>query len=100
MNEYVFKTIDNLVQQITSHGCRVTIPYMEPSPLTVMFDGDFSGAEFIPSYPATLHIFGINGHVAINCINDVAMVHDNKYVVNFGDEAHAMDMMVKILDSD
>ena len=98
MNEQDFQMVDDLVSQIISSGCRVAIPYMEPSPLTVMFDGDFSGAEFIPSYPATLHIFGINGHIAVNCINSIDKVCDHKYVVNFGDEAHAIDMMVKILD--
>lgn len=98
MNECDFQTIDDLVSMIISSGCRVTIPYMEPSPLTVIFDGSFSGAEFIPSYPATLYIFGINGNIAVNCINSIDKVCDNKYVLNFGDESHAMDMMIKILD--
>ena len=98
MSEADFQMIDELVGRVISSGCRATIPYMEPSPITVIFDGDFSGAEFIPSYPATLHIFGINGHIAVSCINSVSKVCDSKYVVNFGDESHAMDMMVKILE--
>lgn len=98
MNEADFALIDELVSHVIVSGCRVTVPYMEPSPLTVIFDGDFSGAEFIPSYPATLHVFGMNGHVAVSCINSITKVSDNKYVVNFGDEAHAVDMLVKILE--
>ena len=97
MSKKDFKMLDELAGRVLASGCRATIPYMEPSPLTVIFDGDFNGAEFIPSYPATLHIFGINGHIAVSCINYVSKVSDNKYVVNFGDTEYAMDMMVKIL---
>lgn len=98
MTKSIFETIDELVDRINTKGCRVTIPYAEPSPLTVMFDGDFSGAEFIPTYPSTLHIFGITGHVAASSISSIEQIRCDKYVVNFGNGSQRTDLMVKILD--
>ena len=98
MKKPVLEIVDELVDRINHQGCRVTAPYAEPSPLTVMFNGDFDGAEFIPSYPSTLHIFGINGHVAVSSINDIEQIRGDKYVVNFGNDSHHLDIMVKILE--
>lgn len=98
MSKAVFETVNELVDRVNACGCRVVIPHAEPSPLKVMFDGSFSGAEFIPSYPPTLHIFGINGHVAVSSVSAVECPGENKYVVNFGNDSQSMDMMVKILE--
>ena len=98
MSKAVLDTIYALVDRINTSGCRITIPYAEPSPVTVMFDGDFSGAEFIPVYPATLHIFGISGHVAVQCMNSLQQIRHDKFVVNFGAGSQRMDMLVKILE--
>ena len=96
MTKSVYESADELVTKINESGCRVTIPFAEPSPLTVIFDGSFSGAAFIPSYPSTLHISGMDGHIAVNSINKIECVQHGKYVVNFGDESHMCDMLVRI----
>lgn len=98
MSQSIMQFCEQLVDRINEHGCRVVIPYGEPSPLAVMFDGNFDGAEFIPSYPATLHIYGMPGHVSVSCINTIEQIRHNKYVVNFGDDSQQMDLMVKILE--
>ncbi len=98
MSKSVYESIDELIAKISESGCRVTIPYAEPSPLTVIFDGSFSGAAFIPSYPSTLHVSGMDGHIAVTCINSIKQIRGDKYVVNFGDESHTCDMLVKILE--
>ena len=96
MSKSVFETVDELVNRVNASGCRVVMPYATPSPLTLMFDGGFSGAEYIPSYPSTLHIFGVNGHIAVSGISSIEHVRDGRYVVNFGDPSQPMDLMVKI----
>ena len=98
MSKGVYETVDELITKINESGCRVTIPYAEPSPLTVIFDGTFSGAAFIPSYPSTLHISGMDGHITVCAINSIEHIRHDKFVVNFGDESHICDMLVKILE--
>lgn len=98
MSKSTIQVCEELVDRINEYGCRVVIPYGEPSPLSVMFDGNFDGAEFIPSYPATLHIYGLPGHVSVSCINTIQQPRHNKYVVNFGDDSQQIDLMVKILE--
>ena len=98
MEKSVFEAADELVNRINTSGCRVTIPYAEPCPLSVVFGGTFDDAEFIPSYPATLHIYGFNGHISVSAINSIDELSHNKCVINFGDDAHQMDMLVKILE--
>ena len=100
MNKSFFETVNELVNNVNAHGCRVTIPYATPSPLTVMFDGGFSGAEYIPAYPSALHIFGISGHITVCDSIEIVRERENRYIISFGgddDPAH-MDMLVRILD--
>lgn len=96
MDKSLLEIINDLVNRVNTHGCRVTIPYTEPSPLTVMFDGEFSGAEYIPTYPSTLHVFGINGHVSVSSIKSIECPSHNKYAVLFGGDSQVMDMMIRI----
>ena len=90
--------INTIVDRINLHGCRVTLPYHEPSPLVVLFDGDFSGASYIPVYPSTLYIYGINGQVSVSDIRSVDQISSDKYVIVFGREAQVCDIMLKILE--
>ena len=87
-----------LVDKINAFGCRVTIPYSTPSPLIVLFDGDFSGASYIRVYPETLYIYGINGQVSVSDIIDVDQISTDKFVISFGRDGQASDMMVKVLN--
>lgn len=89
--------INAIVDQINLHGCRLTLPYHEPSPLVVLFDGGFSGASYIPVYPSTLYIYGINGQVSVSDIKSVEQISSDKYVIVFGRENQVCDIMVKIL---
>ena len=98
MNKSVFEMVDELISKVSESGCRVTIPYAEPSPITVIFDGTFGGAAFIPSYPSALHFSGMDGHVVVTSINSIEQIRHDKFVVNFGNESHQCDMLVKILE--
>lgn len=100
MGKEFMTTIDDMVERIQTNSCRITIPYSEPSPLTVVFDGDFTGAGFIRSYPGVIYIFGIPGHVAIllEQIISIKEVKKNVFVITFTNDSHKMDMMVKILE--
>lgn len=89
-------TITEMVNNIQDFGCRITIPCHQPSPLVVLFDGDFDCAAYIPLHPATLYIYGMNGHISVTDIVDAEKVSDDIYTVTFGRD-HALDMMVKIL---
>lgn len=98
MEKSLLEYANEIVSRVQQSGCRVVIPYAEPSPLTVMYDGSFSCAEYILSYPATLHIFGMYGHVSVCGINDIRKISSNKYVVNFGNDGQKLDMLVRIED--
>ena len=90
--------IDIMVNRINLQGCTITLPYREASPLTVLFDGDFSRASYIPVYPSTLYIYGVNGQIAVSDILEVDQISSDKYVVTYGREAQVSDFMVKIIE--
>ena len=98
MKNSILDTIYTMVNRINNYGCRVTMPFREPSPLKILFDGEFTNAEYIPSYPATLHIFGFPGQVAVSSVIDIEQISGDKYVIRYGDDSHYSDMMVRIVE--
>lgn len=96
MERSLSETINNMVDRINSNGCRVLIPYNDPSPLQVLFDGEFSCAGYIHSYPPVLHLGGLPGHITISNLTEVNQLGHNMYVVRWGSDSHFCDMMVKI----
>ena len=98
MKNSLLDMIYTLVNRINMSGCRVTMPFREPSPMRILFDGDFSSAEYIPSYPATLHIFGFPGQVAVSDIIDIDQISSDKYVIRYGNDSLFHDMMVRIIE--
>lgn len=96
MKSSTLGTINTVVDRINMCGCRVTIPFREPVPMKVLFDGDFSSASYIPSYPATLYIFGFPGQVAVSGLMDIEQIAGNKYVVRYGTDNQVSDLMIKI----
>ena len=90
--------INTIVDRINLSGCRITLPYREPSPLTVLIDGEFSGASYIPVYPSTLYIYGISGQVSVSDLIEVEQISSDKYVLTFGREAQFSDLMIKIIE--
>ena len=90
--------INTIVDRINASGCRITLPYREPSPLTVLFDGEFSGASYIPVYPSTLYVYGICGQVSVSDLTDIEQVSSDKYVLTFGREGQISDLMIKIIE--
>ena len=98
MKNSLLDTIYTLVNRINLSGCRVTMPFREPSPMRILFDGDFSSAEYLPSYPATLHIFGFPGQVAVSDITDIDQISSDKYVIRYGNDSLFHDMMVRIIE--
>lgn len=98
MNKSISELIDAMVKRINECGCRVTIPYNDPSPLQIIFDGQFSSAGYIPAYPPVLHLCGLPGHISVSNLTEVAQVAHDKYVVRYGDDSLFCDMMVQILE--
>ena len=98
MKRSLVDTISVMVNRINTNGARVTVPYMEPSPLKVLFDGDFGNAEYIPSYPATLHIFGFPGQISVSDILEVEQISADKYVIRYGNDSLFHDIMVRIIE--
>lgn len=98
MKKSFLDTIYQMVARINQCGCRVTMPYNEPSVIKVLFDGEFGSADYIPSYPATLHIFGMPGQIAVSSIMDVEQIMHDKYVIRYGEDSHFSDMMVRIVE--
>ena len=96
MEKSLSEIIGYLVDKINLYGCRVTIPYQTPSPLQVVFDGDFSCAGYIPTYPPVLHFGGFPGHISISNLTKVSQLDRNRFVVNFGADSQFCDMMVRI----
>lgn len=91
-----YEIINDIVDNINAFGCRLTFPYDSPSPITVLFEGGFSDAAYIRTYPSTLFIYGMNGQVAISDIHSVENPSNGVYVVEFGRDQDRMDIMVKI----
>jgi hypothetical protein len=87
-----------MVNRINTSGCRVTLPYKEPSPMKILFDGEFTNAEYIPSYPATLHIFGFPGQLAMSDITEIEQISSDKYVIRYGSDSLFHDIMVRIVE--
>lgn len=98
MNKSISEMINTMVKRINENGCRVTIPYNDPSPLQILFDGEFSSAGYIPSYPPVFHLCGMPGHISVSNLTDVTQVGCDKYVVKYGDDSLFCDMMVQIAD--
>ncbi len=96
MNKSISELIDSMVKRINENGCRVTIPYSDPSPLQILFDGRFSSAGYIPTYPPVFHLCGVPGHISVCNLTDVRQVSHDKYVINYGDDSLFCDMMVQI----
>lgn len=90
--------INTIVDRINMNGCRITLPYREPSPLVILFDGDFSSAAYVQVYPSTLYILGINGQVSVSDIIDVEQISGNEYVISYGREAQILDLLIKIIE--
>ena len=88
--------IRTIVDRINTNGCRVTLPYREPSPIVVLFDGDFNSAAYIKVYPSTLYIIGMCGQIAVSDIADVEQISRDEYVIVYGRESHFSDLMIKI----
>lgn len=85
-----------IVRKINTNGCRVTIPYSEPSPFRASFDGSFSNAEYIQLYPATLHIYGMPGVVSVSDLQDIEVIDPDHYLVRFGRDERTMDILIGI----
>lgn len=98
MKSSMIETLNTIVNRVNLSGCRVTAPFRVSSPMRILFDGDFSGAAYIPLFPATLHIFGIPGQIAISNIVDIDQVANDKYVIQYGSNDHISDLMVKIIE--
>ena len=98
MEKSMSEMISNMVDRINECGCRVTIPYQDPSPFQILFDGDFSCAGYYPTYPPLLHLGGLPGHITISNLTEVSQLRHNKYVVRCGVDSHFCDMMVQILE--
>ena len=99
MKSSLIDSIYALVNRINIAGaCRVTMPFREPSPLKILFDGEFSSAEYIPSYPATLHIFGFPGQIAVSDIFDIDQISGDRYVIRYGKDSLFHDIMVRIAE--
>lgn len=98
MKNSILNVINEMVNRINTAECRVTLPYREPSPMKILFDGAFSSAEYIPSYPATLHIFGLPGQIAVSDIEDIDQVSSDQYVIRYGKDSLFHDMMVRIVE--
>ena len=98
MKNSLLDTINTMVNRINMSGCRVTLPYKEPSPMKILFDGEFTNAEYIPSYPATLHIFGFPGQLAMSDITEIEQISSDKYVIRYGSDSLFHDIMVRIVE--
>ena len=98
MKNSLLDTINIMVNRINMSGCRVTLPYKEPSPMKILFDGEFTNAEYIPSYPATLHIFGFPGQLAMSDITEIEQISSDKYVTRYGSDSLFHDIMVRIVE--
>lgn len=98
MKKPILDSIYAMVNRINANGCRVTIPFREPSPLKILFDGEFTNAEYIPSYPATLHIFGFPGQIAVTDITDIEQISSDKYAIRYGKDSLFHDIMVRIVE--
>lgn len=98
MKNSLLDTINIMVNRINMSGCRVTLPYKEPSPMKILFDGEFTNAEYIPSYPATLHIFGFPGQLAMSDIAEIEQISSDKYVIRYGSDSLFHDIMVRIVE--
>lgn len=98
MKNSLLDTINIMVNRINMSGCRVTLPYKEPSPMKILFDGEFTNAEYIPSYPATLHIFGFPGQLAMSDITEIEQISSDKYVIRYGSDSLFHDIMVRIVE--
>ena len=91
------EAINSMIDRIHEFGCTVTIPYSQPSPLVVLFDGYFSSAAYIPLHPSTLYIYGMDGSISVSDVAEVRQISDNTYVITFGRIDCMFDMMIKIL---
>lgn len=98
MSKSIIETINEMVNRINMSGCRVSVPFKEPSPLKILFDGEFSNAAYIPSYPAALHIFGMPGQIAVSDLLGIEQTGHTSYVVRYGRDASCSDMLVKITE--
>lgn len=98
MEKSLSEMINTMVDRINENGCRVTIPHNDPSPLQILFDGDFTCAGYIPTYPPVLHLGGFPGHITISNLTEVSQLGHNKYVVRWGDDSRFCDMMVRIAE--
>ena len=98
MGKSTLETVNLMVNLINRNGCRVTVPFNEPSPIKILFDGEFSSAEYIQSYPAALHIFGMPGQIAVSDLDGIEQTGHNKFVVTYGHESAHSDMLVRISD--
>jgi len=96
MEKSVMERINELVNDINTHGCRIVLPYHEPSPVQIIFDGSFTCAGYIPTYPPVLHLGGLPGHIAITCLTGVMKVSRDKYVVQWEGDDQDHDMMIQI----
>lgn len=96
MSKSIIETINEMVNRINMSGCRVSVPFNEPSPLKILFDGEFSNAAYIPSYPAALHIFGMPGQIAVSDLQGVEQVGYDRYIVTYGRNTECSDMLVQV----
>lgn len=99
MKNTMIDAIHTLVNRINMSGCYVIMPFREPSFAKVLFDGSFSSAAYIPQYPATLHIYGMPGQIALTGLLDVEQISTDQYVIQYGENnSRFCDVMIQIIE--
>lgn len=91
--------IEEMCQRVNVSGCRVAIPQSAETPITVLFDGEFSNAEYLAMYPATLHIYGMAGHVSLSDIAHVERVSADKYILYCRNTETGTEVVITISNS-
>ncbi len=88
--------MNEITKRINDKGCRVVYPFSVPSPIKIMFGGTFKNAEWFTAYPATFHIYGETGQVALTDIQCVEQIARDKYVITHGRDYTKTDILLTI----
>ncbi len=91
-----YKKIGEMIERVNGCGCRVVFPYCGLNSIQVLFNGGFENAEYITTYPASLHLYGTAGHISISNIERIEQIASDKYIIWFGEQEEKADLLVRI----
>lgn len=98
MAENIHGKMYDMVNRINKGGCRLVFPYTTAEPIKAIFKDVFTGAEWLPTYPNTFHVYGEIGHIAISMIRNVEQIAKDRFVITYGQEEAERDILVQLTD--